>query len=331
MSILLHTRVWLLCHRPHRTRLLKEIAIRKGKRDGSETGRRETPSHTAGDKWATNEITTTSTAHGRHDSPETLVNLDKSAPSTPEQTSTPKAMHGVSAKVEAIASKKAPDTGRTNEVTDSTSTSTACTFYEPVVPPTMEPTSLAQDCVSTARVEGDNLDGSCRGRDAGEGTGDLPMGGKVAGSRRIGGDIPSRAGRAGFQAQASDEFHGIGTMTPFAQTHGESTKQSWTTPRLKGTLQMCGVRTADVKLALVGRDPFLQVKACDQLRRINVTAGAGENIDCEVSAVGLALLCLRSSTRVAYNRVVHPETFLFGIPPLEQRLMHGLCVLRDHC
>lgn len=234
--------------------------------------------------WQTNEITTASTGHDQNESPKTLMVPDKVVPSAPDQTGTPKVFPPVCAKDETTATNKPPDTGRTGEITESSSTSTARTFYERSDAPTVEPMSLAQECISTARVDGDNP----HGRSAGGGKGSLPMGENVTGLRLLGGeDSSSGAGGAGylsegietagehFRGQASGKFHGEGTAVPLTQAHEPAT-QGLTTPGLKGTLQMCGVRTADMKLALVGRDPFLRVKACDQLRRINVTAGAGE-------------------------------------------------------
>ncbi|CAM9091747.1 unnamed protein product, partial [Hapterophycus canaliculatus] len=289
--------------RPHRIRLLKEIAIRKDQRHGSGIRGREKSTYNATETWATSEINTTSTAPDQHDSFNTLVAPGQIDPSAPDQRGNPKAITATSTKDERSASKKPSDAGRTNEATDSTSTSTACTTYERAVPPTVEPTSFAQDCVPTARVEGDKSHGSSGGKYDRGGKETLLMSAKVAGSRRIvGEDNSSRACGTGqnssegtgltrrqVQMPGSGEFHGQRTVVPFAQAHDKSAKQGLTTSELKGTLQMCGVRTADMKLALVGRDPFLQVKACDQLRRINVAAGAGAEASWDDAVVSFSV------------------------------------------
>lgn len=237
------------------------------------------------DASATDGVTgTTSTAQQEHDGrPEKAVpalELQKpmEAVSTSQNKKKNDALHDV------------PPSAPTNEVVDSSSTSTACTPYEDAVPLTLDSAPIDPDCASTPRAAGNNTGPSSANTGDGEREVspstlmEIPERSQLKerdGSAGVDGDgHPSARGEIvsrQHQAQESGMPPGGGGLVDFVRfPDASAAARGGKTPGLKGTLQMSGVRAGGMKLALGDNDPFLQVKACDQLRRTNVVTGTGE-------------------------------------------------------
>lgn len=241
-----------LRRRPHRIRLLKEIGRRKRAQESANTRGRQKRSVPMASTWATNEATPTSTLHDEHAPVEELAIAQKSAPSSvPQKKQVLEAASPHPTKEKDDASKKALETGQPDKeiVTDSSSTSTACTPYEEVGSHAQNLSPLARGCTTTPRAVGENFHPSTDRTEGKEGE-----------VTSIGAQLESRAEGA-----------------PLVKKSDASAERNFMTPRVKGTLQMSGVRAGNVKIGLGGNDPFLQVKTCDQLRRTNAVAGKGEN------------------------------------------------------
>lgn len=238
--------------RPHRLRLLKEIRRRKKARESVQTG----PHHkridsTAKAHWA-NEVTTASALHDGRAPVEELAKAQKLALSEPQKTQTPEAASLHSARENDDASKEKLEADHVDKVTDSSSTSTACTPYEELGSHAQERSPLACDGVTTPRAVGDN-------------------------PRSSGRNLRKEEAPPPMTAQVLDPFDNSGEGEHFVQRSDASAERSLKTPGVKGTLQMSAVRAGNIKIALGSSDPFLQVKTCDQLRRTNGVAGKGEN------------------------------------------------------
>lgn len=183
-----------------------------------------------------------------------------------------------------------PPTAPTNEVVDSSSTSTACTPYEDAVPSTVDSAPIGPDCASTPRAAGNNTRPSTA--NMGDGEREVSPSALVEMSEPLqlkerddsagvdGDGHPSARGEIvsrQHQAEDSDMPPGGGGLVDFVRfPDASAAARDGKTPGLKGTLQMSGVRAGGMKLANGDNDPFLQVKACDQLRRTNVVTGTGE-------------------------------------------------------
>lgn len=247
-----HVRPTPLPHRPHRIRLLKEIKRRKRAQESVNAGVRPKRSEAMASTRATNEITTTSTLHDGRAPVEEMATEQKSAPSQPRENQTLEAASPHPAKEKKDASKQEVETGQPDKVTDSSSTSTACTPYDEVGSHAQELSPLAGDYATTPRAVGDIFHPRSTGRNDAKG-----------------GEAPS-------SAQVSEPSERRRQGAPFVRSSDESAERGFKTPGVKGTLQISGVRAGNIKIALGGSDPFLQVKTCDQLRRTNAVAGKGE-------------------------------------------------------
>lgn len=256
LSTLICTRY--LCHRPHRIRLLKEIRRRKSARESAKTKGRRKRSDTIAGTRAGDEVTTSSTLHDGRTPVEELTIAQKpvsSMPATsmPPETPTLEASPLHTAREKGDASKQILENGQPDKGTDSSSTSTACTPYEDSGTHAPERSPLARDCAVTPPAVGDNFQSPSIQRNDGRGREAPPT------SLRILEPLQSRGGGVS-SIQESDALAG----------------GSATTTGVKGTLQVSGVRAGDMRIALGGNDPFLQVKTCDQLRRTNAVTGKGE-------------------------------------------------------
>lgn len=271
-----------MLHRPHRIRLLKEIERRKGERNSVVSRGRQKRAATVTGTWVTNDITINSPVHEECSPPENLEKPERLAPSAPAQYNKPEDAPAHATKDNEQPSGAVSEIGQTDEVAESSSTSTACTPYEQVVSPHTDLAPLARDCTATPREGGDSLQPSPAERNSGEVEGSLTIGVKVSepsegdeegNSAHLRGEGHPLWGRE--TARAEHKSHGE-CLAPFAQKSDASVTRLVTTPSLQGTLQMSGVRAASTKIALVGHEPFLQVKTCDQLHRTNVVAGKGD-------------------------------------------------------
>lgn len=272
----------LAIHRPHRIRLLKEIERRKRGRDSATTGVGGKRVATVTGTWVTNDITTNSPVHEDCSPPENLEVPERLAPLAPAHSKKPE-----TAATHATEDKKQPsglvsEIDQNEEVADSSSTSTACTPYEQVASPHVELAPLAPDCTTTPREGGDSLHPSSAESDSGEVEGPLSIGAKASQPSEANGvDSSAHLPREEYPlsgretASSKHENHREG-LAPLVQKSEASVGRLVTTPTLKGTLEMSGVRAASTTIALVGNEPFLQVKTCDQLRRTNVVAGKGD-------------------------------------------------------
>lgn len=278
-----------LLHRPHRIRLLKEIKRRKKTRGSDITGEREKRGTTVTGTWATNEKIGNSRVHQAYSPTENLDIPERFAPSAPGQKSKPEDVPNHPTKEKRKKTGQVSEIDQTDEVADSSSTSTACTPYEELASPAMELTPLALGCAATPREGGDSLHPLPSERNNGEAEGSLSTGMKVSEpSKGIGvGNFAhlQQGQQLSSRETATAEYK---SRTRLASTDGEglthvvqksdaSGGRSAAIPSLKGTLQMSGVKTGNMKIALPGNEPFLQVKACDQLRRTNAVEGKGDS------------------------------------------------------
>lgn len=244
-----------LRHRPHRIRLLKEIRRRKRAREFANTGGRQKRGDAMANTRATNEATTFSTVHDEHAPAEEIATAQKSAPSAPQTNQTLETASPHHAKEKHHASKQELEAGQADRVTDSSSTSTACTPYEKVGSHARELSPLASECAATPLAVGDNVYPCTTDRNLGT-EGEAP---------------PS------MRVEVSESLESREEGGRFVQRSDASAERRFKTSGMRGTLQMSGVRAGNINIALGGHDPFLQVKTCDQLRRTNAVAGKGEN------------------------------------------------------
>ncbi|CAM9310736.1 unnamed protein product, partial [Ectocarpus sp. 13 AM-2016] len=271
--------------RPHRLRLLKEIARRKGTKDSiSSRGREKRRRSTVVDESATDGVVTTnSTAQQERDGcpekaiPALELQQPMEAVSTSQTKGKTEEFHGV------------PPTAPTNEVVDSSSTSTACTPYEDAVPSTVDSAPIGPDCTSTPRAAGKNTRPSTANMGDGEREVSpsalvemselLQLKGRDDSAGVDGDGYPSarvEVVRRQHQEEDADMPPGGRGLVDFVGfPDASAAARGGKTPGLKGTLQMSGVRAGGMKLAIGENDPFLQVRACDQLRRTNVVTGTG--------------------------------------------------------
>lgn len=210
---------------------------------------------------ASSEALATSTFHHERSPPERLTVSEKSAHSAVERNQTP---------AEACSShppkdKKDPSKQTRNnpggEAADSSSTSTACTPYEEVFSPAATFSPPARDDAGTPRTAGEDDIPSPIGRNDGE------EGGPPATEVKASEPSENNEGESPVE-------RGSG-LAPFLPKSTASAEGKATTPGVKGTLQMSGVRAGGMKIALGDNEPFLRVKTCDQLRRTNAVAGQG--------------------------------------------------------
>lgn len=210
---------------------------------------------------ASREALATSTFHHEQSPQEPLATPEKSAHSALERNETPpEACASYPSKDKKDPSKQAGD-GQGGEAADSSSTSTACTPYEEVLSPAARVSPPARDRAGTPSTPGEDDIPPPTDRNDGE-EGGPPV-------TEVKASEPSENNERESSAEV-----GSG-LTPFLPKSDAFAEGKATTPGLKGTLQMWGVRAGGMKIALGDNEPFLQVKACDQLRRTNAVAGKG--------------------------------------------------------
>jgi len=250
-----------LDRRPHRIRLLKEIERRKGLRDRVSVGRRERLCNTMASTRAFSEALATPTFQNERSPPESLATPEKSAHSALERNQKPpEACYSHPPNDKKAPSKQARN-DQGNEAADSSSTSTACTPYEEVVSPAATLSPPVRDRARTLRTAGEDDTPPPTGRNDGE------EGGPPA--TEVKASDPSENNERGKSAESGS---GLASFVPKSNASAEGRDMA---PGVRGTLQMSGVRAGDMKIALGDNKPFLQVKACDQLRRTNAVAGKG--------------------------------------------------------
>ena len=215
------------------------------------------------------EVVDTSTLHHERSPPESLATPGKpahsapSAISAPGQNQTPGASscHPSEDKKDLSQQTHSDQPG---QVADSSSTSTACTPYEEVGSPAAMLSPLVRDRAGTPRATGEDAVSPPTRRNYGE-AGEPPA---------IDVKVSEPLGDSKRESSGKVESG----LAPFLPTSSASSATKATTPGVKGTLQMSGVRAGDMKIALGDNEPFLRVKACDQLRRTNAVAGKGGKV-----------------------------------------------------
>lgn len=88
----------------------------------------------------------------------------------------------------------------------------------------------------------------------------------------VGGDNNPTAGNSSQNFSASAGR----TLDVRSGSSAEPAERGHITPRMKGTLQVSGVKAGNVRVALGGKDRFVRVKTCDQLRRTGSVQDKGE-------------------------------------------------------
>lgn len=66
------------------------------------------------------------------------------------------------------------------------------------------------------------------------------------------------------------------TLDVRSGSFADQAERGHATPRMKGTLQVSGVKAGNVRVALGSKDRFVRVKTCDQLRRTGSVQDKGE-------------------------------------------------------
>lgn len=206
-----------------------------------------------------------------------------SASSTPEQQKSPSRAKG-NTYAPRVSKLRACD-----HVADSSSTSTARTTYNDTVPNAEHLAPSARMLTSTQATAGDksypspksgkkeeeeeSTDVEASEAANGGGGGSYIQVGEASAENSFAEENIMKEG----QIQRTNVPPSGALVVPLAVPPGAAADRSVTAPRLKGTLQVSGVRTGNVRIAaLGGNDPFLRVRTCDQLRRTDAIKDKGE-------------------------------------------------------
>lgn len=179
----------------------------------------------------------------------------------------------------------------------SSSTSTVHTTYNELAVPFQDLKAAARACPSPQATANRGYHAAPRVTDGGEerrsGTTDVGASepswdgagcGDCSGLAGKAGEGRDRGGKEATKKQQNLKngvsHDNTGVAPRAAAPSGATAERAATTPRLKGTLQVSGVRTDGVKMALGGSDPFLRVSVCNQLGRTKAVAREGEKKVC---------------------------------------------------
>ena len=273
-------------HRPHRIRLMREIAQRKLRSksrssSGGAGGHEKSETLEIENQVACNLRPTSATDRQE-------VFSRQPMPSPPEHN-TPQVSPGCAKLV--VDSPPAPKaTCPADGRADSSSTSTACTAYSNTTPQRQLSAPPAEVQPSTAAATGRPLRTSAKETSEG--------GGEGSSTTDVEGSEPLRSGRKrSFEQEAKEDAAcswegqdatkdsceppddapgGATNVAHLAVASDASNERRIKTPRLKNKLEGSDVRADSVKAGLGGRESFLRVRVCDQPQQAGMMAGKGE-------------------------------------------------------